>query len=388
MKVVLSTIGRFHFFDLARQLERRGVLERIFTGYPRWKLGGEGIPRERVSTFPWLVVPRMALPRLGLFPGWLERPLNNASHEWYDRYVASHLPPCDIFHGLSRYNLRAGRAAQAAGARYICDVGSSHILTQDALLREEWERVGLPFRGIDPRAIERELAEYELAESITLPSTFAVGSFMEHGLSGNKLAKVPYGVDLSRFEPVPVEDDGVFRVGFIGALSVRKGVHYLAEAFARARIANSELVLIGSAQPESGRLLEPVRNLRVVRTGHIPQHQLKIWLSRFDVMVLPSVEDGFGLVLLQAQACGCPTIATVNTGGPDCTEEDENGFLVPIRDPDAIADKLVCLAENPDVRRAMSQAALERSRRVDTWDRYGESMVEHYLGIDDQSPRA
>jgi len=378
MRVVLSVIGRFHFFDLARQLHRRGALERIFTGYPRWKLRDEQIPDPLIATCPWLMVPRMALPRLGLFPDWVARPLNNASHLLHDRYVASNLPPCDVFHGLSRYNLEAGRAAQANGARYICDVGSSHILTQDELLREEWERVGLPYSGFDPRAIERELAEYESADSITLPSEFSLRSFLAHGVPAEKIGKVPYGVDLSRFEPVPGGDDGVFRVGFVGALSVRKGVHDLAEAFTRAQIENSELVLIGSAQRESDRLLEPVRNLRVVRTGHIPQPQLKTWLSRFDVMVLPSVEDGFGLVLLQAQACGCPTIATVNTGGPDCTEAGENGFLVPIRDPDAIASKLVYLAENPDVGRAMSRAALERSRRVDTWDRYGARMVEHY----------
>ena len=381
MRVVLSTIGRFHFFDLARQLHRRGTLERIFSGYPRWKLRGERIPDERVSTFPWIVAPRMGLARYGLLSPWLARQLDNASHVLFDRHVAANMPTCDVFHGLSRYNLEAGRTAQALGARYICDVGSSHIFTQERLLREEWDRVGLPFAGLDTRGVERELAEYECADSITLPSGFAVRSFLDHGVPADKIAKVPYGVDLSRFHPVDIEDDGVFRVGFVGALSVQKGIHHLARAFALADIPNSELVLIGSPQRETEKLLEPARGMRVVRTGHVPQPRLKTWFSRFQVEVLPSIEDGFGLVLLQAQACGCPVIATHNTGGPDCIEEGVNGFLVPIRDPEAIAEKLVYLAGNRDAQRAMGRAALERSQRVDTWDRYGARMVEHYARV-------
>lgn len=378
MKTVLSTIGRFHFFSLARQLHQRGMLERIFTGYPRWKLRDEGIPDRLISTYPWLPTLRMGLPRFGLFPQWLERPLNNASHVMHDRHVAANMPECDIFHGLSRYNLAAGRAAKTRGARYICDVGSSHILTQDALLREEYDRMGVSFAGLDPRGMERELAEYDEADSITLPSGFAVRSFIDHGLPPGKIETIPYGVDVSRFHPVDVEDDGVFRVGFVGSLSVRKGVHYLAKAFALADIPNSELVLIGSPTPETERLLAPAGNLRVVRAGHVPQPLLKHWLSRFQVKVLPSIEDGFGVVLLQAQACGCPTIATVNSGGPDCIEDGVNGFLTPIRDPAAIAEKLVFLAENRDVQRRMGEAALAHARGAGSWDGYGARMAAHY----------
>ena len=378
MKVVLSVIGRFHFFDLARQLHGRGLLERIFTGYPRWKLGGEGIPDGLISTYPWLQTLRMGLPYLGLLPPWLARPLNNLSHVTFDRHVAAHMPRCDIFHGLSRYNLAAGRAAKARGARYICDVGSSHILTQDSLLREEHELMGVPFTGIDPRAIERELKEYDEAESITLPSAFNVRTFIEHGIPPEKIKQVPYGVDNSRFNPVEVEDDGVFRVGYVGALSVQKGIHYLAKAFAMADIPNSELVLIGSSTPEADRLLAPVANMRVVRTGHVPQPQLKQWMSRFHVKVMPSIQEGLALVLMQSQACGCPIIATVNSGAPDCIEEGVNGFITAIRDPDAIAEKLVYLAENRDVQRRMGKAALAYAQGAGTWDGYGQRMAAHY----------
>ena len=381
MKVVLSTIGVFHFFNLARQLHKRSYLTRIFTGYPRWKLHDEAIPGDLISTFPWLVTLRMGLPRFGLLPPWLARPLNNTAHVLHDRHVAANMPDCDIFHGLSRYNLAAGRAAKARGTRYICDVGSSHILTQESLLRDEFERMGVAFDGIDPRAIERELQEYDEAESITVPSAFNVRSFIENGLPAAKIKQVPYGVDVSRFHPVDIEDDGVFRVGFVGNLSVRKGIHYLAKAFAMADIPNSELVLIGMPTPEADRLLEPVRGMRVVRTGHVPQPQLTQWMSRFHVKVLPSIEEGLALVLLQTQACGCPVIATVNSGGPDCIEDGVNGFLIPIRDPQAIAEKLVFLAENRDVQRRMGKAALDHARVAATWDGYGRLMVAHYSDL-------
>jgi starch synthase len=70
MRVGVSCHGKFHHFDLARELHMQGALERLFTGYPRWKLHLESLPLERVTTFPWLMVPAMASGRWGLHGLW------------------------------------------------------------------------------------------------------------------------------------------------------------------------------------------------------------------------------------------------------------------------------------------------------------------------------
>jgi len=355
MRVVLSTIGRFHSFDLARQLHQHGVLDQIYTGYPHFKLKNERLPRELIKSYPWVVTPFMGLSQLGAMHGKRRAMMSNIAHLTFDRHVARTLPECDIFHSLSRYALRSGRAAKKRGIRFALDVGSSHVLTFDKLVGDESERFGIEIDRIHPSGIERELEEYQEAEIITVPSIFSYKSFLSHGIPEDKLALVRYGVDTSQFVRQPVEDDGVFRIVFVGALSLRKGVTYLAEAFARANIPNSELILIGSQQPETEQLLEPAKG--------------------------PSVEDGFAIVLLQAMACGSPIIATENSGGPDCIEEGKNGFVVPPRDVDALAEKLVWFAENREAACEMRAPAIASAQAMSGIDRYGNEMVQVYENL-------
>src|SRR5262245_42856967 len=122
--VVQCCVGKFHHFDLARQLHDRGMLEAIFSGYPRWKLRQEAVPDKKIITFPWFQSIYMGKSRLGLNGSWLDRELAWLSRETFDKYCAAKLPPCDVLIGLSGFALRAGRAVQARGARFKCDRGS------------------------------------------------------------------------------------------------------------------------------------------------------------------------------------------------------------------------------------------------------------------------
>jgi glycosyltransferase involved in cell wall biosynthesis len=232
LSVALVSIGKFSLFNIARELLRKAMLEQIFSGYPSWKLKGEDIPPERLTTFPWLQTPYMALGRWGLLGnGWFQRELAWKAHQSLDRYVARHLPCCDVLLAYSSSGLYCGMEAQQRGAKYICHRGSSHIRYQDAILREEFARWGEPFPGIDPRIMAKEEAEYQTADAVTVPSTFAYRSFVEMGVPEPKLEKIPYGVDLRRFEKVAEPDPETFDVLFVGQVGFRKGAPYLIEAF-------------------------------------------------------------------------------------------------------------------------------------------------------------
>jgi alpha-maltose-1-phosphate synthase len=293
----------------------------------------------------------------------------------FDRHVSRHLPSCDIFCGVSGSALHTGRVAKGKGAKYVCDRGSSHIRFQDRILREEYVRNGISFSGIDPRVIGREEAEYEAADVITVPSTFALNTFLESGVPRRKLRLVPYGVDLDTFYPCAPRSENKFQVLFVGSVSVRKGVGYLLNAFQQLKCTSKHLVLVGLVSPELESTIRQVqRHERISVMGHVQHQQLKEIMSASHVMVLPSVEDGFGLVLAQAMACGCPVIASQNTGAPDLFTEGREGFIVPIADSKAIADRLQALADNPDLRLRMSEAALQSVKSIGGWDQYGERM--------------
>ena len=384
--IIAATIvclGKFHLFALARELHKKGMLQRIFSGYPTWKLRDEDIPAGKLETFPWLQTPYMALAKWGLLgDGNLQRELVWYAHETLDCHVKNRLHETDILFALSGSGLACGTAAQQRGAKYICDRGSSHIRYQDTILREEFTRWGEPFRGIDPRIIIKEEAEYEAADFITVPSTFAYRSFREMGVPASRLRKIPYGVDLRRFEKVGDPPSDTFDVLFAGQVAFQKGVPYLIEAFRKFKHPNKRLRVAGGMRPEMARYIRnhPLPD-NVEFLGHISQKKLKNLMSHSHVMILPSIQEGLALVQAQALACGCPVIGTWHTGAEDLFADGKEGFIVPIRDPHAITDHLTLLADDPCRRSTMSEAALQRVNQIGGWSKYGDQMAEFMINM-------
>jgi glycosyltransferase involved in cell wall biosynthesis len=373
MQVVLSTIGKFHTFDLARELHAHGALQAIFTGYPRFKLPSEQLPADVIHTFPWVHAPYMGF-RYRRFLG------KRANQLWeyldkitLDRYVSARMQECDVFVGLSGSALLSGQAAQARGAKYVCDRGSAHIRTQDQLLREEYALWGVEFAGIDPRVIDLEEAEYAASDVITIPSAFSLQSFIQQGVSIKKLRRLPYGVNLERFHCTAAPDVRRFDVLYVGAMTLQKGVQYLLQAFTRLRHPAKSLTFAGAPNPEFVSLMRQhslwPHDAKVL--GHVPQHRLKDVMSRSHVLVLPSIQDGFGMVQAQAMACGCPVVSTEHTGAADLFYDGREGFIVPIRQPDSLADRLQRLADDPALRSRMSAAAVVRVKQLGGWRDYG-----------------
>jgi starch synthase len=271
--------------------------------------------------------------------------------------------------------LETARVAKSRGAKFVCDRGSSHIRFQNQILKEEYERQGLKFAGIDSRVIAREEAEYDLADLITVPSTFVFDSFVKLGIRPERLRRVSYGVDLSKFESVGKPDEKAFHVLYVGSLTVRKGISYLVQAFEKLQHNGKHLTLVGSGDGSMSNYIDKFRDRPDVSvTGHIEQQRLKEIMSRSHVMVLPSIEEGLALVQAQALACACPVISTANTGGADIFTDGVEGFVVPIRNPDAIAARLQTLADTPSLQEEMSAAALQRVRALGGWAAYGDKM--------------
>jgi glycosyltransferase involved in cell wall biosynthesis len=198
------------------------------------------------------------------------------------------------------------------------------------------------------------------------------------GVPETKLRKVSYGVDLNLFRSARKRDE-TFRVLYVGALSLRKGIPHLLEALAGLDLPNFELCLIGSVPSEIRPLLAKYEN-EFRYLGVIPRADLYKYYSQSSVLVIPSVEEGLALVQAQAMACGLPIIATINTGAEDLFTDGAEGFIVPIRNPEAIREKVLYLYENPDLRDRMAAAALSRVRALGGWDTYGERITDCYRG--------
>ena len=381
IQVVLTTSGKFHTFHLACQMYKHGVLRAIYTGYPRFKLRTEAPPASLIRSSPLPLLLYLAAGRVTQSDRFLQR-LGWFTSETIDRYACATLPPCDVFVGLSCSGLHTGRKAQKRGAVYVCDRGSTHIRYQNQILADEYARQGRPFTGIDPRVIEKEEQEYAAADIITVPSTFAERSFLEMGVAEKKLRVIPYGVSLTRFHPMGEPDPDSFDVLFVGGASIRKGIRYLLEGFEALAHPRKRLTFAGVVLPETRSLIEEFsRRLHIICLGTVPQPVLKEVMSGSHVMVLPSIEDGFGMVISEAMACGCPVICSENCGGGETISDGKDGFIVPIRDSAAVAERLQHLADDADLRLRMSQSALARVQSFGGWDNYGDRMFNLFSGL-------
>jgi glycosyltransferase involved in cell wall biosynthesis len=301
----------------------------------------------------------------------LDRELNWLAAETLENHVASNLPDCDVLVAISGAGLKTSRVVKARGGRYICDRGSTHIRFVERILREEFNRWGQTFPEIDPRAVAKEEKEYEAADVITVPSRFCVRSFVEMGVPQEKIRKIPYGVELNRFRKLGDPPEDRFEVLFVGQVSFQKGVPYLIEAFKRLKHPNKRLRVVGAMSNEMRVFLRDRQADHVEFVGAVAQTELIPIMSTSHVLVLPSIQDGFGLVLGQAMACGCPVICSSNTGGEELFCDEREGFVVPIRDSDAITTRLEQLSQDPRLRNQMSEAAIRRVNELGGWEDYG-----------------
>jgi glycosyltransferase involved in cell wall biosynthesis len=375
LKVTISVSGIFDAFFLAEQLEKRGQLDRIFTSYPRFRLRKNWPTSPKVVSLwlPELIARVMSkgfsvLPKLGYYYKAL----------LFDAMVASRLRPCDVFVGFSSSSLRSIKKARSLGAKTLLFRNSSHILSQQSILKEEFESHGLQSDAVYPPIARLEVAEYALTDFIRVPSGYAKRTFLDHGFPERKILELPHGIDLEGFTHAG-KADNTFRVVFVGIISLRKGIQYLLEAFRQLALKNAELWLVGGISPDARQVLEKYEGL-FKYIGIIPREKLAWYYSQGSVYVLPSLEEGMALTVLEAMACSVPVIVTNHTGVESVVRDGQDGFICPIRDVEAIKQKLILLHDNEPTRQKMGQSANSRASGF-TWDWYGDQMEKAMNGI-------
>lgn len=376
MQVSQAVFGVFHHFELAHQLRRHGLLQTVYSTYPWQRLQREGLPHEFVQTFPWIHGGLALLARYGLYPSpWTEQ-LDwwnaLAFDEWITRRLAR--PPAhpDALIAISGAALKAGQQVQDDGGKYICDRGSTHARYRGRVLEEEFRRWNVPLDTYDLRDTEREERQYAIADCITVPSSFAARSFVEEGVPAEKIRVIPYGVRLDSFRAVAAPPETSFEVLFVGQISLHKGIPYLLDAFGRLRHPRKRLRLVGGLMPDMKPVLKRLPLAGVQMVGAVPKSALPEYMSSSHVLVLPSIDEGFGMVQGEAMACGCPVIATNTTGAENLFTDGVEGFIVPPRDSAALADHLQQLADDSPLQQQMRATALERVRHLGGWNDYGD----------------
>jgi glycosyltransferase involved in cell wall biosynthesis len=254
------------------------------------------------------------------------------------------------------------------------------ILLEEARREPEYAPT-LQFHSFPPEYRQQLESEINLADHIFVLSSFHKRTFLEAGIDERKLIVTPLGVDNELFHPAIRQQDGVFRVLFVGQITQRKGISYLIKGFRLAAIPHSELILVGRLQGSRQPWAE-ASDIR--RISAVARWELPAIYQTADVFVLPSLVEGFPLTALEAMASGLPVIVSKHTFGDDVIRDGIDGYVTGIRDAEAIADRLRYLYENPDRRELMAEAARRRAEQF-SWEGYQERIVAA-VGGRDRSP--
>jgi starch synthase len=319
-------VGRFHVLDLARELDALGHEVIFYTGITARRAEKFGLRKRCVRTLlPWLL-PLLLLDRVarGRFRRIAERVLYQA----VDALVRRRLESCDVLICMSGVFVKTAAAArQRFGARVILERGSVHIETQRDILADAGVRE-LPTDYV----IRRELAGYALADRISVPSEHAARTFIDKGVSAERLIINPYGVDLEIFCPKRRTAPGR-TVLFIGRWSRQKGADLVIEAIRR--MPGAHLVHAGAIGD-----VDFPEGAQFHSMGHVDQTRLPSVYETADVLVLPSRQEGLALVLIQALGCGVPVVCSERSGGADLRRHVAHPEAIIVL-PSATCDNLV-----------------------------------------------
>jgi starch synthase len=394
--VTVSHSGKQHAYRHALSLQQLGLLRRFVTSTfykrDRWpdRIAGlvpqldrglqkrwlDGLDSSLVSRHLSLEVPELCYRNVLKKPKRAELAMFERDAA-FDGWVASRFAfESDIFWGFQGSCLESLKAARAAGKTAVCEFATAHVTAAIRILSEEAEKhpewagtiSNLNFPDWYRERLEQEPHQ---ADVCIAASGFTQRSLEEVGIPPERIQLLPLAADVDQFQFAERRTDGPLKVLFVGGIGQRKGIKYLLEAVQQLNSAHVELSLLGPA-PADARPLEAYSKwYRYL--GRTDQAGVVRQMQQADVLVLPSVFEGFGLVIVEAMATGLPVITSTHSCGPEVIREAVDGFVLRPDDVDGLAGRISWCAEHRDELVQMGRAAHERAHEF-SWDGHRERL--------------
>lgn len=383
MNVVVSAGGRFHAHRLAQQLHKKNSLAQLFT-FDYTEKDTAIVPASLVTKIKSCAYLNQLYSSLQLYRIINKSHFNVFKDNLFDYLVDKKLknvPHIDIFVGWAHYASTCIQELKKQGTIVIIESGSSHIVEQQNILQQEYTRYNIPYTPIAQQTIDKMTKEYKLADYIMTLSTFSRDSFIRHGIPESKILKIPCGVDTTFFSTEPTTAKAKkFRVIFVGLVTLRKGIHLLIQAWQKAKLPtnDTELVIVGAIQKDFLLIKNQLPiTPNILFTGPVDRQTLKTLYQSASVFVLPSLEDGFGMVIGEAMASGLPIICSTHTAGPEMITNGKEGFLYDPYDTAKLANLLTWFYEHPTEAMLMGNEGKKNVEQF-SWDIYGNRIYTTY----------
>jgi len=312
--------------------------------------------------------------------------LGRRAFDIHDRIIARRLEKLagqvDIIHTWPRGALRTLRVANRLGIPTVLERPNAHTRFAYEVVQRECERLGVPLppdheHAYNEDVLRVEEEEFRLADFLLCPSDFVVNTFVNQGFAPEKLLRHQYGFDEMVYSPSPKPRDpkkGLTAL-FVGVCAVRKGLHFALEAWLQSPAHRDGTFLIaGEFLPAYAQKLAPMLAHSSVRVlGH--RNDIPELMRQSDVLILPSIEEGYGLVIAEAMGSGCVPLAS-----DACTESCRHmvtGMTHHVGDVKTLTEQITILHEDRGLLERLRAESLRTAPEI-TWRAAGVRLLEVY----------
>ena len=384
--IALNDAGLLKEFWTCISWDDNALINRILPGNIRKEFGRRAFPiaiKRLTMTRPWVEYGRLLSNKIGASQLTIHESglfCLDAVYRDLDKRVSKRLSGIKGVKLVYAYEdgaLYTFRKAHELGLKRVYDLpigywrAAQAILQEEAMLEPEWADT-MEGRLDSEEKLRRKDEEIALADTIIVPSNFTKETLSLAPGSKPSINVIPFGANPVSLSPKPVSGTKKLKVLFVGSLTQRKGLSYLLEAISDSA-GIVDLTLIGSKPLCKCLPLEHA--LKIYKwLPPMPHERVLEEMRNHDILILPSIFEGFALVILEAMSQGIPVIITPNTGGGDIIKDGEDGFIIPIRSPHAISEKLELLYRKHDLLVSMSKAAYEKSVSWN-WKRYRDDII-------------
>ena len=303
----------------------------------------------------------------------------------HDRIVARRLRrlagKIDIAHLWPLGASETARTAEEMGIPTVLERPNAHTRFAYEVVQAECQRIGVALppgheHAYNPETLKREEEEYDLAYRLLCPAEFVVKTFLDQGFKREQLVRHFYGVDERLFHPGPARtSQSSFTMIFVGVCAVRKGLHFALEAWLQSPASrDGKFLIAGSFIPSYEEKLRPMLSHPSVQVlGH--REDVADLMRASDTFVLPTIEEGFGLVCTEAMASGCVPI--ISEACTDICKHMENSLVHPIGDVEALTRHITMLYEDRALLSRLRDAGLRAVPKI-TWTAAGVKLLDLY----------
>ncbi len=309
--------------------------------------------------------------------------------DWHDRIVARRLPALagavDIIHAWPLGAIHTLKAAARLGIPTVLERPNAHTRFAFEVVQQECERLGVALppdheHAYNEEVLRREEQEYRLATRLLCPSDFVVRTFVDRGFSRDCLVRHQYGFDENVYYPTATSAnaDAGLTMLFVGVCAVRKGLHYALEAWLKSTACrNGKFLIAGEFLPAyAEKLASMLAHDSVSVLGH--RNDVPELMRRSDILVLPSIEEGYGLVIAEAIGSGCVPLAS-----DACTEvcgHADAGIPHHVGDVETLARQITRLNEDRSLLSHLRAACLRLAPEL-TWAAAGRQLLAVYQDV-------